>query len=670
MNELLKTILSLSLSGSFLILILLLCRPIVRDRLSKQWQYYIWLVVISRLLLPFTPEASLVGNLFQHVGAAAVLTDADSYAEPNDMKLDKAESDDHDRPAAEQPGAGGGNYAGLKQETRPGIFHMAAQNAAALCLSIWLIVAVGLLIRKVTIYQSFVKYINAGRVEISDMALWEQIGSLIEQTGVRGAVGLYTNSLISSPLLIGFFRPCIMLPSAELPDSDFQYTILHELTHYKRRDMFYKWLVQISICLHWFNPLVYLMGREINRACEFSCDEAVIKSLDKDGRRAYGDTLLNAVNLGGTYKDSLASVTLNRSAELLKERLDAIMHYRKKSKATAVITGILTLALLYGASFTGAYAADLHGASPAQLNTQGTAAPDVPITDSAEDVSRLTKELVSDDILSMITTCNPGIWYVIEGTEYQYIYYSGLPHNYAYQPQSDANGLSVSVFDMGKGNVDYVLIAVPRNVKLTIFYNSREVSYTEKTKQFVDGSDSAITGGPYLTVDSCSIQYEDAPYRWPFVRLIVTNNSDRTISRCDVGLLAYDKDGQPLELYWDARNVAKNGEVGSIGFSTDGTDYGIVTGIEPNSPKSYQWLTSGCYESIAPGKSSETDGLHLFDGWWDQPGHIHKVSYLLACVKQITFEDGTVWNNPEYENWYTTYQGVPVDLDVAKSYYD
>ena len=210
MNELLKTILSLSLSGSFLILILLLCRPIVRDRLSKQWQYYIWLVVIFRLLLPFTPEASLVGNLFQHIGTAAVLSDADSYAEPNDMGLEKAESvshdgaggyaesDDHDRPAGEQPGAGGGNYAGLKQETRPDVFHRAAQNAAALCLSIWLIVAVGLLIRKVTIYQSFIKYIKAGRVEISDMALWEQVGRLIEQTGVRGAVGLYTCLLYTS----------------------------------------------------------------------------------------------------------------------------------------------------------------------------------------------------------------------------------------------------------------------------------------------------------------------------------------------------------------------------------------------------------------------------------------------------------------------------------------
>ena len=56
--------------------------------------------------------------------------------------------------------------------------------------------------------------------------------------------------------------------------------------------MFYKWLVQFTICLHWFNPLVYLMGREVNNACEFSCDEAVIKNLDNDGIKAYGNTLL------------------------------------------------------------------------------------------------------------------------------------------------------------------------------------------------------------------------------------------------------------------------------------------------------------------------------------------------------------------------------------------
>ena len=65
MLELFKTFLSLSLSGTILIMILFVCRPLYRNRLSKRWQYYIWLLVIVRLLLPITPETSLIGNLFR-----------------------------------------------------------------------------------------------------------------------------------------------------------------------------------------------------------------------------------------------------------------------------------------------------------------------------------------------------------------------------------------------------------------------------------------------------------------------------------------------------------------------------------------------------------------------------------------------------------------------------
>jgi beta-lactamase regulating signal transducer with metallopeptidase domain len=93
---------------------------------------------------------------------------------------------------------------------------------------------------------------------------------------------------------------------------------MHELTHFKRGDMFYKWLVQLVICLHWFNPLVHLMGRVINKDCEFSCDEAVIKNLDYQDMRAYGDTLLNAIGVGGVYKSALSSVTLNENKNILK----------------------------------------------------------------------------------------------------------------------------------------------------------------------------------------------------------------------------------------------------------------------------------------------------------------------------------------------------------------
>lgn len=363
MNELLKIILSLSVSGALLILVLLLCKPLVKDKLSKRWQYYIWLVVVARLLLPFAPETNFVGTLFQYIDNAIIQTDTSPRPEQKAPVLPETDFSNQ----GNVPGqvGSGGEQSEPNTLAAPSIFDLAKQNIAAVCLLVWLIVAACLLIRKVTVYQSFVKYIKAGRSEIADMELWERVGKLVEQTGVKGAVGLYTNSLISSPLLIGFFRPCIMLPTTELSESDFENTILHELTHYKRRDMFYKWLVQVTICLHWFNPLVYLMGREVNRTCELSCDEAVIKSMDAGKQRAYGDTLLNAMGTGGNYKDSVASVTLNEGKELLKERLDAIMRFKKATRFTSVISTVLACVMLLGATAAGAYATP--GTSPSAV---------------------------------------------------------------------------------------------------------------------------------------------------------------------------------------------------------------------------------------------------------------------------------------------------------------
>ena len=73
------------------------------------------------------------------------------------------------------------------------------------------------------------------------------------------------------------------------------YVFLHEATHIRRRDALYKWTVEIAVCVHWFNPVVRLLRKEIARACELSCDEAVLAGQDKAGRIAYGHTLLDAL---------------------------------------------------------------------------------------------------------------------------------------------------------------------------------------------------------------------------------------------------------------------------------------------------------------------------------------------------------------------------------------
>ena len=348
MNDVFKVFLSMSLSGSLLILVLLVLRYFLKTRISRQWQYYIWLIVIARLLLPFTPETNLMGSLFQTVSQA--------IAQTNTIQQPRQEQDgrqDNKRVLPSQT---------AQEELKPPVQfsgNRPIQDIVTLLVNniwlAWLMIAFTMLIRKITVYQSFVHFVKAGQNSISDIELLDKFSILAKHAKIKIPVDLCINPLISSPLLIGFFHPCVVLPDADIPDTDFYYTVQHELIHYRRRDMFYKWLVQTVVCLHWFNPLVHLMSREIDKACEFSCDEALVAGLDYCGAQDYGKTLLDAMAKSGHYKESLASVTLSENKELLKERLSAIMNFKKKSKVIAGITFLLTIFLTAGAITAGAY---------------------------------------------------------------------------------------------------------------------------------------------------------------------------------------------------------------------------------------------------------------------------------------------------------------------------
>lgn len=413
MNELLKIILSLSLSGSILILILLLLRPLYKDRMSWHWQYYIWLLVIARLLLPLTPDASVTGNLFRQLEMQlSQIADSDDMSGNNHaVQADDTAGGNRMTPADDAPGS---NYASPHDNTTDADRIVppddTAENTAAsamqanripedilpaLC-ALWLVTALLLFVRKVTVYQSFVKYVNAGSASVDDIALLERFGQIIEEQHVRGAIDLRVNSLVSSPLLIGFRHARMILPTVDLPADDFYYTVLHEMTHYRRRDMFYKWLVQLTVCLHWFNPLVYLMSREINRLCELSCDDRVISTFPDNSRKVYGDTLLNAIGTGGTYKDAAASVTLYESKELLKERLNAIMNYRKISKWIQISAVFLTGILIGGAVVLGAYAAQ-NGSTESSHKFSSFAGADSDHKNARENISTMKNDVLTEN---------------------------------------------------------------------------------------------------------------------------------------------------------------------------------------------------------------------------------------------------------------------------------
>jgi len=354
--ESMKTILSMSISGGVMIAALLLLKPLLKEKLSKSWQYYIWLLVILRLLMPFSMEDSVMNHSFAE---APISVEQQLQIPQQPQSAITKPSTPQVAPVA--PIAKPENTIPLETVPiappieKPAIdWRDIAKQALNYSGLMWFAVAAGLFVRKIFIYQRFVRHVRRSWIPVSEAELLDHVALLAQRLEIKKPINLCISPAISTPMLIGFTKPRVLLPQTAISPSELEYTILHELTHYKRKDMLYKWLVQLTLCLHWFNPLVYLMEKEISRSCELACDEAVIKNLDGSGKRAYGDTLINAAGKKDLGSD-LASVTLSESGELLKERLLAILHYRKMSERLLALALALTLLLIACGTVLGAY---------------------------------------------------------------------------------------------------------------------------------------------------------------------------------------------------------------------------------------------------------------------------------------------------------------------------
>ena len=332
MNVLLDRAVSMSLAGSVLILLLTLLRPLVRERISRRWQYYIWLLVIARLLLP-------VGGL----EAPARIETAGPAAAPF-LSLPEAEQEDVETRPPGEAAPEFDDSLKLRTAVRENLW------------VVWLAGTLALLIRKATAYQSFLRYLRAGRKPVEDPALLDRAAKAGEEIGVKRPVELYVNPLAASPMLLGVRKPWVVLPTVELPEEDFRFVVLHELTHCRRRDVLYKWLTQLTVCIHWFNPLVHWMAREVERTGELSCDEAVLRRLDGPGRRAYGDAILRTISAGGGYQAVQPSPTLGAEGKHLKERLETIMKFKKTGRLAAVLAALLAVVLGVTGAAAGIYA--------------------------------------------------------------------------------------------------------------------------------------------------------------------------------------------------------------------------------------------------------------------------------------------------------------------------
>ncbi len=345
MNETLTLILSLSLSGSILALCIFAIKPFIKEKVSKTFQYYIWLVVLLRLVFPFSFEASLINSLF-YSSDSSVNSMGNSFDPGTSAKTQV-----HNGSARE--GSSAASASTVQQKVKDGSYNDDTDHAAYLnglfsriALLVWFLGALAALLFHVCGYLLFIcrlKRFNAPAVA-EDMKILGIRQDLMKMQlkGTR----LFRNRFSATPMLIGLIRPYILLPDQNYSSKQLDNILRHELTHQLRRDIAIKWFLVLVASLHWFNPFMILIKREMSRACELSCDEQVIAGLNTDDRQAYGETLISVAS-ERKYPVGILSTTMCEEKITLKARLAAIMNFRSSTKQ-AVLLPVILLAALFG----------------------------------------------------------------------------------------------------------------------------------------------------------------------------------------------------------------------------------------------------------------------------------------------------------------------------------
>lgn len=350
MNDLWKTALSLSFSGTLLMAALLAVKRLRNVHLGKTWQYYLWLVVVLRLLLPVTLPVNLTGAVFAPLEKIREQS-SEIYAAKREERRQPAEKRElqfQTAAQADQPAASDQDDSG---QPEIGVDENGRMKAGMLVSLLWLSVGAVLFAGKLFSWRRFTGAVRAEGRRPENPAVFAALKEQQELLGIRKKTEVLIHSGVSSPMLYGLIHPCIVLPEEGISTERLGYIFRHELIHRKKGDILYKWLVQLCLCLHWFNPFLRKMEKEIDSLCELSCDEAVMKGLDAKQRRAYGDTLLEMMFSGTAYRTN--AVMLLEGKEQLKERLGAIMDYRKpnwKKRIQGAIAAVLAgaFALSFG----------------------------------------------------------------------------------------------------------------------------------------------------------------------------------------------------------------------------------------------------------------------------------------------------------------------------------
>ncbi|MCL1845519.1 MAG: M56 family metallopeptidase [Defluviitaleaceae bacterium] len=347
------TFLQMSLSGAILILVIAVVRAVAISRLPKRTFVALWCVVLLRIFvplhvtlpiempfaLPFEMPLGIssieISSLAPNAYVSEPGVDTSEHIPPRPEKKESA-SDTRRLDTSEHISPHPPSLPAPPQSPFPTVPASPQAPRVPVLPIIWasgaVIFALNFLITHVFARR---EYAAALPVDNEFLRGW------LRKNALRRRLQIRISDKIHTPLTYGIFRPVILLAkTTDFADAAaLEYVLTHEITHIRRFDIVQKWLLAAALCVHWFNPAVWLMYVLASRDIEVSCDEAVLRKMGDGEKSAYALTLVALEEKRG----GLSPLYNYFAKNAIKERIDLIM----KTKKRTIFASIAAVALVF-----------------------------------------------------------------------------------------------------------------------------------------------------------------------------------------------------------------------------------------------------------------------------------------------------------------------------------
>lgn len=318
-----------------IIIAVLIQRKFKSHKFSSKAYYFLWMIIALRLILPF--DISLKAPIYNFSNPVEKYSAIENNTNINGNIVD---IDENTLKPNENINPEIDNNKPLAQNISVNIFDILNRNL----FNIWLVGGALYLAYHLIVYYIFKSKLNSS-LSLVDEKIEEKFSFLKLEMDISSKIDIRESTMIDSPMIVGLIKPILVLPK-NIEIENIEYIFTHELIHLRRRDIIYKAFIFFATVIHWFNPVVHIMSKVAGQDLELSCDEEVIKNMDRDEKIIYSNVLVNAISIS---KSPIYTSNFSGGVDMVKKRLDKILDSINKRSSKPLIA-ILILSIL-GTSF-------------------------------------------------------------------------------------------------------------------------------------------------------------------------------------------------------------------------------------------------------------------------------------------------------------------------------